>query len=276
MAKLVPVVVLLFAVFFSFNPVYAFVRPLPPTTPKPPQAPQAPEPPPLPEFPQKSGVYKDPEKPRLLTRVYVHGQQAANAAPVTNCSDPDSESQVGLTGERLPTGVWNYQLNTRSVPSSVDSSSFANFAGKVFDTYSQSQASVKFSRGVDAYVNRARFDGRNVVAWGRTSPSALGVTYYWYYPSTGWIVETDTILNVRVPWSWTDPTQYACSQNANAYDAQNILTHEIGHWLGLDDEYEVTFVDNTMYGYGAKGELKKNTLTTGDLLGITAIYQFPQ
>jgi hypothetical protein len=33
-----------------------------------------------------------------------------------------------------------------------------------------------------------------------------------------------------------------------------------------------THGNNTMYGYGARGETKKNTATTGDLLGLSAIY----
>ena len=58
-----------------------------------------------------------------------------------------------------------------------------------------------------------------------------------------------------------------------SYDAQNILTHEIGHWFGLDDEYDATNYQNaTMYGYGSKTEVKKNTLTDGDINGLRAIY----
>jgi len=42
--------------------------------------------------------------------------------------------------------------------------------------------------------------------------------------------------------------------------------------MGLDDELSDSFVNNTMYGYGAKQEVKKNTLTTGDTTAVNSIY----
>lgn len=41
--------------------------------------------------------------------------------------------------------------------------------------------------------------------------------------------------------------------------------------MGLDDLYEDPQQDLTMYGYGDKGELKKDTLGRGDQLGIDAL-----
>jgi hypothetical protein len=51
-----------------------------------------------------------------------------------------------------------------------------------------------------------------------------------------------------------------------------VLTHEQGHWLGLDDVYTTAYVNNTMYGTGSRGDLKPDTLTTGDVAGAAAIY----
>jgi len=45
-----------------------------------------------------------------------------------------------------------------------------------------------------------------------------------------------------------------------------------GHWFGLDDVYDTSYRDATMYGYGSKWEVKKTTLTTGDKAGTFAIY----
>ena len=86
-------------------------------------------------------------------------------------------------------------------------------------------------------------------------------------------------MNSRVTWTWKNPSTLlppltvdnSCG-DLKKYDAQDILTHEIGHWLGLDDIYDSTQKDLTMYGYGRKGELKKNTLETGDILGIQSLY----
>ena len=77
-------------------------------------------------------------------------------------------------------------------------------------------------------------------------------------------------MNSRYKWSLSN--QDACADN-KTYDAKNIMTHELGHWMGLDDMYNVgTHGDATMYGYGSLGEIKKNTLTTGDQIGVSNIY----
>ena len=85
----------------------------------------------------------------------------------------------------------------------------------------------------------------------------------------------DTILNSRLSWNWTNPNSVDEDQfcpSTNAYDVQNILVHELGHWVGLDDLYDSADEDLTMYGYGSLRELKKDTLESGDTLGVQSIY----
>jgi hypothetical protein len=55
-------------------------------------------------------------------------------------------------------------------------------------------------------------------------------------------------------------------------DVQNIMTHEFGHWCGLDDLYDSSDYWLTMYGYSGYGETYKQTLGWGDILGLKELY----
>lgn len=222
----------------------------------------------LPDFPEVSGIYSDPTHPNLLVRVFVHPEKPTrNLDPV--CINDDSSAITGPVGWVLPSGSWTYHVNSSSAPSSIRSN-VGTIVSTSFASWNQalggSSSKPTLVEGSSTSINRSRYDGQNVIAWGRTSRSALAVTYTWYYPSTGFAAEEDTIVNSRVSWSWS-PT---CG--ANSYDAQNVLTHEFGHWYGLNDEYTTPYLENTMYGYASKGETKKDTLTTGDAQGLQTLY----
>lgn len=227
------------------------------------------------EMSEQDGTYDVPDHPNLKVRVFVHKPKPAlssQALLVCNLLDPDSSATVSAAGWHLPSN-WTYSLNLNSVPNSVGRQNLPAVFFDVFSRWSSATNNkVTFVRGLDTTVNQKGYDGKNIVAWGRTSGSALAVTYTWYYPSTGLAAEVDTIMNKKFSWSWTPYSINACV-NSSTYDAQDILTHELGHWLGLDDKYTSDFVNNTMYGYGSKGEIKKDTLTSGDIAGVSAIYK---
>jgi hypothetical protein len=174
--------------------------------------------------------------------------------------------------------TWTYRLNPSSVPSSVGSSYLPTIASNAYGVWLKAISNkVTISRGSNTTVNKARFDGQNIIAWGRAPSSALAVSYIWYYPSTGLAAEVDTIMNQNFAWAWSNPSSWQTNPGTtcayqNVYDAQDILTHELGHTMGLDDVYTDSFANNTMYGYGSKTETKKDTLTTGDKAGVSVLY----
>jgi len=226
------------------------------------------------QVPEQNGTYNVPGNPKLKVRVFVHQPKPPVSAPALNCNwtDPDSASVVGITGWHLPKGTWSYYLNASSVPSTVGSNNFTNLTNLAFSEWATTDVrnNVTFNLAGTTSKTQKAFDGKNIITWGRTTGNALAVTYTWYYTADGRVAETDTIMNQKFSWSWT-PYKTACV-NTSTYDAQNILTHELGHWVGLDDEYASTFANNTMFGYGAKGELKKDTLTSGDISAVTSVY----
>ena len=210
-------------------------------------------------------VYERKIKPRTNHRT-------ANNAIVCNVTDQESNN-FGHIGTRLSSNVV-YRLNQSSAPSTVRSN-LPTITTNSFSAWDTATNGITFTRGSNTSVTRARNDGQNIIAWNRLSSSTLGVTYIWYNSDTGAVVNVDTIMNSRHPWTWTNPSTTNPDQTCpttNAYDAQNILIHEIGHWVGLDDLYDTADEDLTMYGYGSKQELKKDTLESGDISGAGTIY----
>lgn len=248
-----------------------------------PSAPPAPEPPEAPGIPDITGNYEVPQRPDLRVAVFAHppkpkfNHRRPGPTPVTqtalicNLEDPDSTTIVSAGGWHLPLGNWEYHLNPSTVPTSVGASNLNTIVTAGFNQYSQAASSkVNFVRGADTSLARARLDNVHVLAWARLRSTTLGITYIWYQLADGKAVEVDTLMNNRYKWSWSNSSTCA---DANSYDAQDIMTHELGHWLGLDDEYDASLYQHaTLFGYGALGEVKKNTLTTGDITGVSNIY----
>ncbi|MFC1993031.1 hypothetical protein ACFLV3_04405 [Chloroflexota bacterium] len=126
-------------------------------------------------------------------------------------------------------------------------------------------------------------DYQNVVGWAYLSadyPDAIGITIAWYLRGKKLIVDCDTALNTDSFFAWTqtdigtaDPdSQILYDTPAYDVDLQNIMTHEAGHWLQLDDLYYDAAAEQTMYGLADEGELKKRSLESGDIDGVQKIY----
>lgn len=228
------------------------------------------------EPPAKDGVYNVPGKQGLKVRVFVHKDKETNSAkgqpwnPLScNLGDPDMTLTIPRELWRLPS-TWTYRLNTSSAPSSVGGSNFKTFVRRGFDSWqSAAGGKVTLTQGADTTINKTANDGQNVITWGTAPSGALAVSYVWYYTSSGQLIDSDIIMNKNYSWTWSN--SLTCAYK-NTYDAENIMTHEQGHWFGLDDVYDSAYRYGTMFGYGYKGEVLKSTLSTGDKAGVYAIY----
>ena len=256
----------------------------PPLTPLAPLAPQIPLTP-LEPLEKPEIIIKDiviPTNPfrkaKEFTVIHKLPNHNTPRAQVDSC-DPDSSDATGFgdAGWQLNSNTV-FRVNLSSAPSTIRSN-LNSIVANSFGVWDSQTAQVSFSQGATTSVSRSRLDYQNVLAWGRLAANTLGLTTIRYFVDTGEVVDVDTIMNSRVTWTWTNPTTLvapATSDNTcgdlTKYDAQDILTHEIGHWMGLDDIYSSSNKDLTMYGYGRKGELKKNTLEPGDILGIQVLY----
>jgi len=122
-----------------------------------------------------------------------------------------------------------------------------------------------------AKASIASLDYKNVITWGRAQPGVVAYTVIWYISSTGEIVDADMVLNSYYKWGIADGDE-TTSDLIGKFDIRNIVTHEAGHWTGLDDIYNSTYWAMTMYGYTSYGEEIKRSLEPGDIAGARTIY----
>ena len=83
--------------------------------------------------------------------------------------------------------------------------------------------------------------------------------------------DADIILRHGYNWGIADGDEEEIDLT-DAFDIQNIVTHESGHWTGLDDIYDEEYDAMTMYGYSAYGEEIRRSLEPGDIAGAQEVY----
>lgn len=122
------------------------------------------------------------------------------------------------------------------------------------------------SYGISSEVAYGSQDFVNAMSFGDyPSDGVIAVTSVWYTLKGRQIVEFDILFDTD--YTWGDATV-----NPALMDLQNIATHEIGHGAGLDDLYQDTCSEETMFGYSENGEVKKRDLNSGDIAGIQRLY----
>ncbi len=92
--------------------------------------------------------------------------------------------------------------------------------------------------------------------------SALAVTLTTFNTRTGELLDADIIVNGQ-HYTWGNGVEEA------DHDLANSLTHEVGHFVGLDHSHQL---EATMYPSAHPGELKKRDLSDDDTAGLFALY----
>jgi len=109
------------------------------------------------------------------------------------------------------------------------------------------------------------YDETNAIDFGTLDyPNAIAITSIWYSRRTKAILEYDIRFNTAFYWSTNGAP--------DKMDIQNIATHEFGHAVGLDDIYNSSYSEVTMYGYADYGQTNKQILDTPDITGLQKMY----
>ena len=111
-------------------------------------------------------------------------------------------------------------------------------------------------------------DGTNVITWHKFSPEVIGAAVICFDRSGKVIRDADLALNATQHWErMTDE-----AESRHSHDIQAIYTHELGHWLSLEDLYTEQSARQTMHGGTQYEQFHKRTLALGDIVGVQKAY----
>lgn len=209
---------------------------------------------------------------------------AITVVPTEGGGDECSYTNYKYTGKKLSghTEYWYYRSG--SAPSYIGKDSFVSIASAAGNTWERGTANCNGYR--TDYTDLA-------VTYKGSLNEALdidsdGTCQFWVNHKNSWGFKymskaglialtcttkaytsnaiTDADIAVNTKYQFFKPG-WACYSR---YDLQSVLTHEIGHTLGMDDVS--ASLPLTMGGGIAKCSTKKRTLGAGDSLGIRRLY----
>lgn len=175
-----------------------------------------------------------------------------------NCTD--TNSQTGYAAPFATTGTVAFQANTATFPSGAGNvASALSAAASTWDSEISGAPRLTVQSGGSA--TGPSQDNVSELGWVRIVPkNVLAATWTWV-DANNRITEADLFFNT----SWTWNVFSSCPSTATGkFDIQDIATHEMGHALGLS-HYSDTAAQATMYPSAPSDELRKRTLTQGDI-----------
>lgn len=145
--------------------------------------------------------------------------------------------------------------------------SFADVASAAFGHWeAASESSIAFAfRGEMDRRNRDASDNRNLVTFADASALGSGVLGATFITSNaeGRILDADIVLSRAVDFTTR------LDAFAGSYDAESVLTHEIGHLMGLDHS---GLVRATMAPFTDRGDVHQRSLALDDSIGAGMLY----
>ena len=219
-------------------------------------------------------------QPQYTVVVNVLRDDSNFARPDGSTGKPGSDKPTPASTDYLLMGIkWKIKnpLLTIYVKDEVQGEvhllNAVQLAADEWDSNSKSQLFSSIIDGQDIEVDTDVPDFNNEIVYGNIAEeNVIAVTYTWYNSRTKAIVQFDMVLD-SVHFSWGNG-----AEDSSVMDVQNIVTHELGHGLGLADLYPddpratSSWAIQTMFGFATKGETMKRTLEAGDIAGITRLY----
>jgi hypothetical protein len=168
----------------------------------------------------------------------------------------------------MPVPFW---INQSGLPHIANGSDFIAVAAAFQTWQNVPLANISFQNMGTTPVPTVGQDGQNVVTFVDDSvplgSDTIASTFSFFTTDANGnliIQEADIALNPAFDFS--------TSGDPDKYDIQGILTHEIGHFLGLDHS---AMLSSVMTPFGTTAQLDQRTLSYDDMAGVALLYPNP-
>jgi hypothetical protein len=202
----------------------------------------------------------------------VPANACSGGVTVTNSSGTSGPSSTYETSFSADGMFWNdsvarYRIN-ENAPTMTGEGDQIRLA-----FVSWSAVTPKFAFGYDATPTHAssyppRSNDVNEIYFATNMPTndSLAQNIRWFDPATNEVLESDIALNGNLAWGATSvkPDRYG---RGAVYDVQTVVLHELGHTVGLLDQYP-----NTWRVMGAYTGDDRRALTADEIAGVNYLY----
>jgi hypothetical protein len=214
-----------------------------------------------------SASAEKPDKEPVDKVVLIHYKDKVDTKTL---SATDTVTTYKLLGVKWKVFPVRYYVNP---PSGLNNAMVLSNVSAGFNAWDLKTSKTLFQyAGTTTDIKVGVLNGKNTVSWEPIdNTNIIASTTIWYTRNTKEIVETDIQMNSKLPWGM-DPDAEGPVRIAGTFDVRNIVTHESGHVCGLADLYTSGSSELTMYGYSSPGEVKKDSLGNGDILGLQKMY----
>lgn len=191
------------------------------------------------------------------------GKKPGGGTP-TYCTDGDQSTIVPAFAGANPGGL-TFNMNRDSIPIGKDTTTEA-----IHDSFNAwdavSPAVTYFTVNNTGGAVRPAADGNNTVGWVFIVPTnILAGAWVWVDEATNTVAQADIFYNSFHKWG-----VFTSCNAEGKYEVGNVGTHEVGHVVALNHLSDPQAYA-TMYPSAPKGEVRKRTPTTGDIVGYIAV-----